>query len=114
MTDITEAQLDEVVAYYVNANDRQTARNYIETWGPHIPGYNVIAGLQQLTNAKPTPSENAESTAATPENKPEPPVTPQNGNKPVEESKPAQGTAAPVGVTNPPTTNVNENKEEEK
>jgi hypothetical protein len=63
MTDITQAQLDEVVAYYVNANDKQTARNYIETCGSRIPGYNVIAGLQQLTNAKPTPSVNSESTS---------------------------------------------------
>jgi hypothetical protein len=108
MTDITQAQLNEVVAYYVNANDKPTARNYIETWGPKIPGYNVVAGLQQLTNAKPTPSVNSESTV-TPENKP---ATPQNDSKSVEESKPAQATTAPAGVTTPSNTDENTNKEE--
>ena len=102
MTDITQAQLDEVVAYYVNANDKQTARNYIETWGPKIPGYNVVAGLQQLTNEKPTPSVNSEPIAA----------TPTVESKAVEESKPAQATTAPAGVTTPSNTDENTNKEE--
>jgi hypothetical protein len=90
MNDITQAQLEEVVTYYVNENDKPTARNYIESWGPRIPGYNIIAGLQQLAATQPT--------TTTSENNPVTPVTPQNENKPIETGTPAQATTQPAEI----------------
>ena len=90
MTDITQAQLEEVVTYYVNANDKPAARNYIESWGPRIPGYNIIAGLKQLAAAQPSTTIS--------ENKPVTPVTHQNENKPIETGTPAQATTQPAEI----------------
>jgi hypothetical protein len=60
----------------VNANDKPTARNYIESCGPQISRYNILVGLQQLLVAKPA--------TTTSDNKPVTPVALQNENKPIE------------------------------
>lgn len=109
MTDITEAQLEEVVTYYVNANDKPTARNYIQTWGPKIPGYNIVAGLKQLAAAQPATAA-FENKPVTPPESESKPVAPQSENKPIETEKPAQTTAQPAEVSTQ--ANVNENTEE--
>ena len=76
MNDITQAQLEEVVTYYMNANDKPTARNVYRKLGAPNFRYNIIAGLQQLAATQPT--------TTTSENNPVTPVTPQNENKPIE------------------------------
>ncbi len=86
MSDITQARLDEVLAYYVNGNDKETARNYIKSWGPKIPGYDVAAELSKIDNpagsGEPTnPAEQPATTpetAVTPETKPEEEVETEN------------------------------------
>ena len=111
MTDITQAQLDEVVTYYVNANDKPTARNYIQTWGAKIPGYNIVAGLKQLAARQPATATSENKSDTPPENESKP-VTPQNENKPTEAGTPAQARTQPAEATTSPIKNVNENKEE--
>jgi hypothetical protein len=111
MTDITQAQLEEVVTYYVNANDKPTARNYIQTWGPRIPGYNIVAGLKQLSAAQPTTENSEEKSAAASEDENKPAET-KTENKPIATETPEQTTTQPAGASTPPSNNVNENKEE--
>lgn len=48
MPDIDETALNKVVEHYIRGNDKQTARNYIKTWGPLIKDYDINLALQEL------------------------------------------------------------------
>jgi hypothetical protein len=106
MTDITQAQLEEVVTYYVNANDKPTAINYIKSWGPRIPGYNINEAIGKVLTPKTVSTANTIATPETPVNKPTNTVTPQNESKPVETGTPSQTTTQPAESTTPPVNNV--------
>jgi hypothetical protein len=90
MLEITQANLDELVTYYVNANDKQTAKNFINSWGPKIPGYDIQAALNKIDN--PTPPAPSNPT----------------GPQPKTESQPNTQTPQSEGVSTPP--NIDETK----
>ena len=41
-------ELEDIVKYYTENKDFQTARNYVKTWGPLIEGYPVDVKLQEI------------------------------------------------------------------
>lgn len=42
-------ELEDIVKYYTENKDFQTARNYVKTWGPSIEGYPVDVKLQEIS-----------------------------------------------------------------
>jgi replication initiation and membrane attachment protein DnaB len=44
----SESKLNEIVNYYLEKNDKPTARNYIRSMGSQIEGYNVEQALYDL------------------------------------------------------------------
>lgn len=50
--EITREKLNEVVMYYLENNDYETARNHIESWGEHIEGFNIENELKKFDEGK--------------------------------------------------------------
>lgn len=48
MPDMTKSELNKIVAYYLENKDPETAKNYINSFGPRIKNYDAAKELERI------------------------------------------------------------------